>query len=88
MKCPRCGIEMEQGCVASYRGDGEVFWAPKSFFQKHWLHRYLHTNRKIEKEGGLVIKTHSQSIRGTHSSSYGCKKCKMILVDCNWDEQN
>lgn len=88
MKCPKCGTEMVHGCIAAKRGDIEVFWAPKSFFQKHWLHRYLHTNHKIEDEGGIVIKAHSRRLGGTHSSSYGCKNCKIILVDCKWDEQN
>ena len=81
MKCPRCGMEMEQGRVVAKRGDETLFWAPYSFFNKHILwYKFLHRDSVIEKEGGIVIT--SNSTRRMNSASYGCKKCRMLVLDC------
>ena len=80
MNCPRCGKEMERGRVATFRGDNELFWAPQAFFDKHWLNKYFHMNRTIEAEGGMIITTNSRA--KMNAMSYGCKKCKMIVLDC------
>ena len=81
MKCPKCGNDMVLGEIASGCGNTMVYWAPKSFFDKHWLNTYSHTKKTIETENGILIKINSKIQK--NSTCYGCKECKFILVDCN-----
>ena len=81
MKCPKCGKEMLLGEMANGRGDTSFYWAPKSFFDKHWVNPYSHTKKTIEEEGGMIIKANSR-LQNT-SKCYACKDCKLSVVDCN-----
>ena len=81
MKCPKCGIDMESGEIASGRGDESLYWAPNAFFDKHWLNPYCHTAKTIQEEGGVIIRTNSRLHKA--SVCYGCRKCKVVVVDCN-----
>ena len=81
MKCPKCGMQMEPGEIASGRGDVWVYWAPKSFFDKHWFNSYCHTKKTVQDEGGIVIKMNDKL--QTPAVAYGCKECNLIIVDCN-----
>ena len=81
MKCPKCGMQMEHGEIASGRGDVWAYWAPKSFLDKHWFNPYCHTKKTVQDEGGIVIKMNNKL--NTPAVAYGCKECNLIIVDCN-----
>ena len=81
MKCPKCGIQMEPGEIAGGRGDAWVYWAPKSFLDKHWFNSYCHTKKAVQDEGGIIIKMNNK-LR-TPAVAYGCRECNLIIVDCN-----
>ena len=81
MKCPKCGKDMVLGEIADGRGDTSFYWAPKEFFDKHWANAYSHTKKTVEEEEGIIIKANSRVQRV--AASYGCKECKMIVVDCD-----
>ena len=81
MKCPKCGMQMEPGEIASGRGDTWAYWAPKSFLDKHWFNSYSHTKKTVQDEGGIVIKMNNKL--HTPAVAYGCKECNLIVVDCN-----
>lgn len=81
MKCPKCGNDMVLGEIANIRGDTSFYWAPKEFFDKHWFNTYNHSKKTVEDEGGMLIKANSKLQK--NSSCYGCKDCRLIIVDCN-----
>lgn len=81
MKCPKCGKDMVLGEIANGRGDTSVYWAPKAFFDKHWINTYNHTKKTIENEEGIIIKANSKLQK--IPASFGCKECRVIVVDCN-----
>lgn len=81
MTCPKCGAEMVSGEINTARGDSWIYWAPKAFFDAHWLNPYQHTRRTIEREGGLAVKTNGRI--QTPSTAYACAACKLIMIDCH-----
>lgn len=81
MNCPKCDKDMILGEIANIRGDTSLYWAPKTFFDKHWLNTYNHTKKTIEAEGGIITKTNSKWQKA--AVCYGCTDCKLIVVDCN-----
>lgn len=80
MKCPKCGNSMEPGEIASGRGDTWAYWAPKTFFDKHWFNTYCHTKKTISEGGGMIIRTNGKLHKA--SVCYGCRECKVVVVDC------
>ncbi len=81
MICPKCGKEMQLGEMSSGRGDLWLYWAPKAFFEKHWINTYSHRKKTIEQEDGIIIRTNNKLQKV--NVAYGCKDCKMIVVDGN-----
>lgn len=81
MKCPKCGKDMVLGEIFNSRGDSLFYWAPKTFFDKHWANAYCHRRKTIENEGGIMIKANRNWQKV--SACYGCKECNMIVIDCD-----
>ena len=81
MKCPTCSKNMVLGEIANSRGDTSFYWAPKAFFDKHWFNTYSHTKKTVEDEGGILIKANRKLQKV--AVCYGCRDCKLIVVDCN-----
>lgn len=40
MNCPKCGKEMTLGEIANTRADYAFYWAPRTFFDRHWANPY------------------------------------------------
>ena len=79
MNCPKCCKEMTLGEIANTRADYAFFWAPKTFFDRHWANPYCHFRKTIEAAGGVMLKANSK-LRQV-PDSYGCTDCKLIIVD-------
>jgi len=75
---------MEAGEIANGRGDAWVYWAPKSFLDKHWINPYSHTKKTVRDEGGMIIKTNNRL--HTAAVAYGCRECNLVIVDCHSNE--
>lgn len=69
------------GEIANHRGDGYFYWISKDFIDKHWFNRYSHTKKTIEENGGMIIKANSKFKKA--APCFGCRDCRLIVVDCN-----
>lgn len=79
MKCPKCGENMVPGEVVNNHFV-DVFWLPKTFFEKSLLGVAWPFKKAIKKNEGMIIKTHNNVSEA--SRSYGCLKCKLVIVEC------
>ncbi len=70
MKCPYCGLEMEQGLIQSNQ---ELSWIPGSrrkFFGRAEFHK------------DSVVLSSFSFLRGSAVTAYLCRSCGKIVIDC------